>query len=773
MVVNAVKGYFTGGNLVVRVGIIVLFFGVGFLLKYAAEHTHLSIQVRLIGVALGAVGLLVLGWVLRARRRGFALALQGGAVGILYLTLFAALQLYALLPAELTFLLMAALGVGLCVLAIQQDSLALSMLGVTGGFLAPVLASSGQGNHVVLFSYYALLNAFVVAQAWFKAWRPLNLLAFLFTFGVGTAWGVLRYDPAYFATTEPFLLFFFVAYVAIAILFAFRRAPQLQHYVDGTLVFGNPVVAMGLQMLLVEQMPHGRAWSALGAGVFYLLLALWLQRTQRETLRLLKESFVALGIAFLTLAVPLWLDDTWTATTWALEGAAMVWMGLRQSRRLPWIGGLLLQLAAAVSYAARDELPVTQPVVNAACMGALFIALAGLASARVAAQPHVILARIGRWPSHLLLAWGLGWWLLAGVQEIDTFVPDDRQAGAVLGLCALTSFLCGGLMKPLSWPALRTPALSILPMLLLAALMWRAFLMHPAADGGVVAWPAAFAALWFSLYRTEAHIRAFHAALLHGLGIWLATLLASWELHWQTSSMPNGDVWAAVVWGAPGTLLLAMLGTAFAMRVWPLRNHVVAFKGWIASGLAVLLAGWMLWLNLSQGEVGVQPYLPLLNPVDLASALAVGVIFRWLSALWRKGDEILNMDDQRVAIGALVAVVFCWLNAVLLRSMHHWNGVPWELNALSADTAVQAALSIFWTLLALGAMLLSSRRQWRMVWFCGAALMAVVVGKLFLVDLAHVGTVARIVSFLVVGGLMLVIGYFSPLPPALKRQSSV
>ena len=126
---RAVRGYFTGGNLVVRVGIIVLFFGVGFLLKYAAEHANLSIQVRLTGVALGAIALFVVGWRLRHRRRGFSLALQGGAIGVLYLTLFAALHLYQLLPAGLTFALMAGLGVGSCLLAIRQDSLAFLVAG--------------------------------------------------------------------------------------------------------------------------------------------------------------------------------------------------------------------------------------------------------------------------------------------------------------------------------------------------------------------------------------------------------------------------------------------------------------------------------------------------------------------------------------------------------------------------------------------------------------------------------------------------------------------
>ncbi|MBL3921596.1 DUF2339 domain-containing protein, partial [Bacteroides thetaiotaomicron] len=86
-------------------------------------------------------------------------------------------------------------------------------MGSAGGFLAPVLLSTGQGNHVALFSYYALLNAGIFAIAWFKAWRPLNLLGFVFTFTIGSAWGVTAYRPALFASTEPFLILFFLMYV--------------------------------------------------------------------------------------------------------------------------------------------------------------------------------------------------------------------------------------------------------------------------------------------------------------------------------------------------------------------------------------------------------------------------------------------------------------------------------------------------------------------------------------------------------------------------------
>mgnify|MGYP006379157189 FL=1 len=80
---------------------------------------------------------------------------------------------------------------------------------------------------MALFSFYALLDVGIVIIAWYKAWRPLNVLAFLFTFAIGTFWGVTRYVPEQFASTEPFLILFFLMFVAIAVLFAWRRAPVL------------------------------------------------------------------------------------------------------------------------------------------------------------------------------------------------------------------------------------------------------------------------------------------------------------------------------------------------------------------------------------------------------------------------------------------------------------------------------------------------------------------------------------------------------------------
>ena len=222
------------------------------------------------GLVVAALVLQAVGWRLRRTRRAYAMALQGGAVGLLYLTIFAAFRLYDLLPALLTFALLLAVVALSVVLAVFQDAKSLAVLGTSGGFLAPILASTGSGDHVGLFSYYLILNAGIVTVAWFRAWRILNWIGFVFTFGIGFVWGAQYYQPAMFRSTEPFLVLFFVFYLSVAVLFALRQPPQLRGYVDGSLVFGLPAIAFSMQSALVRDIPFGRAYSSVAVSALYL-----------------------------------------------------------------------------------------------------------------------------------------------------------------------------------------------------------------------------------------------------------------------------------------------------------------------------------------------------------------------------------------------------------------------------------------------------------------------------------------------------------------------
>jgi uncharacterized membrane protein len=765
-----------GGNAMVRVGIVVLFFGVAFLLKYAAEHVHVPIEMRLTGVALGAIVLLVIGWRLRERAGGYGLVLQGGGVGVLYLVVFGAFRVWNLLPAELAFGLLVAVALASAVLAVAQDSRALAIAGVSGGFLAPLLASTGHGSHVMLFGFYLVLNLGVFAVAWYKAWRPLNLVAFAFTFVIGAFWGSSFYRPEHYASTQPFLIAFFLLYVAIAVLFALRRAAGKLDYVDSVLVFGVPLVAAGLQFGLIKEIEYGAAWSALALGIFYVLLARWLWALHRESLQLLAECFVALGVGFATLAIPLAFDGRWTAASWALEGAAALWVGSRQKRMLPRVFGLLLQPAAGIAFLAGSHGAVdVLPVLNSHFFGGLTIALAGLFCAWSLQRNETSAEGRASPVSGLLLAWGALWWLGTGWHELSRFVTDKSMVlGLQLLYSAASALACVFVRRRLAWPALSLAANALLAVMVLCAILWRSSSgSHPFAGEGYVAWPAAFVSLYWLLSRIESDLPEALVRASHCVTLWLLAALAGWECAWQLDEfVGEGRIWAQIGRPLVPTILAALIVARAPARAWPLESHRRVYLAHALAPVMVALWLWVLYINFaSNGNPAPLPYLPLLNPLDLAVALIAVVFVAWRRALATIEVPAPVGSLLQAAPAWLGATAFIWANGVLLRSLHYWADVPFQLDAMLRSTLVQASLSVFWTLLAMGAMVFANRRRERPLWVCGAALLGVVVVKLFIIDLERTGGVERIVSFIAVGILLLVIGYIAPVPPRKEEKS--
>jgi uncharacterized membrane protein len=757
-----VRRFFTGGNLIVRLGILILFIGVAFLLRYAAEHSHFSISERLTSVAAGALALLMLGWRLRGNRPGYALALQGGGVGVLYLTVFAALQLHQLNTAS-AFALLAVVGALSAALAILQDAMALAVMGATGGYLAPVLAASPGGDQVALFSYFALLNLGVVGIAWYRSWRALNVLAFFFTYGIGTAWGVLRYQPEALARTEPFVILFFLMFVAIAVLFAWRRAPTRTYYVDGALVFGTPLVTAGLQASLVHNIPYALAYSALLLSAFYLGAAWLLLRWRRDSLKMLVESFLALGVAFELLAIPCALAGSWTATAWALEGAGVLWIGLRQDRRRAVAAGLLLQVAAGASYSHLFDLSsiphLRGSTGGSQILAAWLISLTGLLCATQLRQQR------GEWLEpwrrqicFALFAWTVSWWLYAGVDLSHRHVTVASLSAVVMSFIACTALLSSLLGRRLNWTLPRGAALCLWPALCLFELsLWGE--AHPLAHAGLWAWPLSLALAWLILRRDEDVAPAPSAIALHCLGWWISVSLLTNEAAWQVASaVRESRAWADAVWGVVPAIALWQAVSGAGKTRWPFGTCPRAYAGWGAAGLSAFLLLWNLTMSVAcDGTATPLPYLPLLNPMDAAQALA-------LLALWRTW-RMATTGWRRSFAWAITLTAFVWLNAMLLRTLFHYQHVGYDFASIEASTLAQTSLTIFWTVLALAGMVWAHRHARRLPWMIGSALLGVVIAKLFLVDLSHTGTVPRIVSFLGVGLLMLIIGYFAPLPP--------
>ncbi|MDD2463884.1 MAG: DUF2339 domain-containing protein [Desulfobulbus sp.] len=757
--------FITGGNPVLKIGLVVFFFGVAFLLKYAAQKNLLPIELRLAGVALGGLAMLVLGWRLRCKHLLYGLSLEGGGIGVLYLVVFAASKVYPLLPMPMALAIMVGLVAFSGLLSVLQESKGLAVSGSIGGFLAPVLMSTGGGSHVLLFSYYALLGSGILGIGWFKAWRELNLVGLAFTFGLFSLWAGTSYSSDLFASTEPFLILFFLMYCLIAVLFALRQPLKLRGFIDGPQVFGLPIVCSSLQAYLVHDFRYGMACSALALGAWYVGLARLLWNRMGDGMRLLTEVFLALGVVFASLSIPLGLDPHWTTASWALEGAAMIWVGVRQNRLGARIFGLILQAGAALAFLEHTDLPTGSMIfANRVYLGCALIGIAALFSSywfdrlgeKVRSWEHPL--------PLLLLGWGLLWWYTGGLMDLERHRLLLHPQPKFLLYACLTSAALTWLCRRYRWQRLSLSLLLLLPMMLLvyaAQFLDGSLLLQQA---GWLAWPLAFSLQYGLIKRYEHLWPARTGPLMHCLSLWLLLLALATEIAFRVQRIDGlAESWSAATWAVVPVFLLYLLEFKGQHLTWPVERHAAIYHG-IASDVPVFAL--LLWCFTSfalSGDPAPLPYIPLLNPLELIElTIFLLAILRWL-----RGRSVWPPKGQLPLLGLLA---FAGLNVVTARSVHFYNGTWYCIDALFASPVFQAAIAALWALLALSLTVLGARKEQRPTWLVGAGLLGLVVCKLFVIDLSGTGSIGRIISFLVVGMLMLVIGYFAPLPPKSSNE---
>ena len=761
--------FFTEGNPIVRIGMVVMFFGLSFLVKYASNQGMFPIELRMAAVAAIAIALIGLGWKTRLKEGGYGLVLQGGGIAALYLTIFAAAKMYSLMPTSLAFGLMFIIVMLGAMLAILQNAQVLALMATAGGFLAPILTSDGSGNHVGLFSFYLLLNIGILSIAWFKTWRLLNWVGFVFTFVITSAWGVLKYEPHLYASTQPFLLAFFALYLIVSILFSLKQPPNLKGLVDGSLVFGLPIVGFGLQTALLKHTEYGLAISAIVLAAIYIGLARMLWMKYQQTHRVLIESFIALGVTFATLTIPLALDAQWTSATWALEAAGLIWVGLRQQRFLPRLAGYLLYVAAVCSLVIKGIEAGATLFITGDFIGLVILAASAFSIAYLLTRYSEHSLRTEKPLAQLTLIIGWLWWLLAGYLEIEAHVAGEQHFPSLILFFSLSVIALVLFSAKVQWPQLTRLGFWLLPLSVVLAMrnfgegIFVGYDVYPSQHWGLLALSVFVAVQYWFLWRQRESVACGLLSVFHVLTAWFLFSLVYWEAsHWQSELQWYGTS-AAILWFVCLIVPLIALLNLTNKSIWPFAHYPSDYKNLIP---APLMFGLLLWFIYACRYSGItdQFYLPVLNPLDLAQA-AVLLIFAY--AL--KRDFIgLRSAPAELRYGVIGLMGFAWINVVLLRAIHQYAHIDYVAEVMWNSVTVQMALSILWAICALVVMNLSRRLQERKLWMLGAGLLGCVLLKLFTKDLTGTGTLARIVSFMVVGGLMLLIGYLSPIPAKAK-----
>ena len=751
--------WFWESNPLAKIGIVLLFFGVASVLRLVIDHGLLPVPVRLIAAAVAGIALIAFGIAKArdARHRVFGLALQGGGFALLYLVGYFMLTRYAMIGQGPAFAAFAALGVGCVALAARQDGPVLAVLGLSGAFLAPVLAGSETQTPLPLFLYFTLLNIFILGVDWFRAWRVLNIAGFVFTLAVGMVWAIGNYHPPHYLVTQVFVILFLAAYSAMPVATTIFRAPGSAGWQDGMLLFGTPLVGCFLQAQLVGDTPYGLAWSALAGSLWYFMLWGLIAHRASSTPPLIAYAHFGIAAFLATIAVPLAFDAQVTSAFWAAEGAAVVWYGVRTRRTIAQATGLLMQVAAGIAlflgWHARHR---GLPVANDAVLGAALVVGAALFSTRILQR----IAGTTPVPPTLPLGWAAVWWFTTGFAEISRCAPWALQPSYHLLFVAASVVAVDGLSMRWRWPQLRAASLLLTAAAALAAVVTIGRIGHPFAGFMAFALPLALVLHHILLATDEKRGVPSFQSVRHVGGWWLLLASLVLETSWQAERHAEPPhFWAFVAVVAVLAASIALVAGGAKRGLWP---FAVAEAHYVPLGIFPALAGLVVLLPLGNatlsGADGLGwPYLPLLNVFDATQVAATASLLLLVG--------VLKPEEGRLLRGVLIALAFIWLSALAARIAHHWGGVPFAGEPLLRSTLFHALLTLLWTGTAIATLVLASRCGLRMAWFGGITLLCVVGAKLLLFDAAGRGTLTWAATLIGVALLVLAAGYFAPLPP--------
>lgn len=864
--------WFFGENLVVRVGALVLLVGVVLLLKLASQYIEVSMPVRMALVALGGLVITAVGYRTTAKKRSYGLTLQGVGFAVIYLTVFASFKLYGLLPSTLTFGVLALLA-GLTVMfSVWQNALPLAVLAFGGAFFAPILVSRPDGSVVMLFSYYLLLNIAVAVIAHYRTWKLLNALSLAVTFGLAYVWGFRAFSGnsvgAGWLSLRWQLLGLVVGHMALYLFIAVRYSQQVVSYnqtllqmntgvakrpilsIDSGLLFGTALLGFGLMASLLNDLPYHLAFASSALSAIYLSLGLWLLKHHRRSIagdpqannqfdnsfELLIEASLALGCGFLALVIPLALSAKWISIGWAVQGAALVWLGARTQRRWTVYFGLALQgfsIVLLVGFdtlmrhwyglldqlsiphqtsivAASSTLPLT--VLTACVLLSAFILRHGrvniaAATPQAKAQPqtqlqpaavkttHKRVQQIADNASHSFVATALvvvGFVLyLSAILSADPFWNNGGKTTTIKIAVGMAVFLIVGQLmhQRFVWRSMRKVSRLILPFAMISWVL--VCLTHVKVETVVD--------------LNDYHIKAFSGLgryLLAMLGcLAIAKLLGAWLLsRWHRDRLDTSV--DALVWFLVLIAMLTWMLQQVPFNYWQHAQELRAIITILPTVLAVLgLMSLLLLPRLQAFGDRLLGWLEIDTLLKHSAYILVPMTFIWsLSANFSLDGQLsgvylplLNPLDLTLISILLyqsyvalkvntnyrtIVLVICGLGAfvtvssMLVRGFASVWGTPTWEHSAWSVSMVQTGLTILWTVIAMVLMFLANKKAIRLVWFAGIALLTIVVAKLVLIDMSNTSAVLRVVSFIGAGLLMLVIGYLAPLPPKVGKPKS-
>ncbi len=771
-----------GGKFALWVGATLVLLAASFGIAYSWQFLGPTGRV-LIGTLAGITFLAVGEFAKGRTAKWFVEGITALGLALLYLTIWAAAMRYRILDFSIAFgamSLVTAMGV---IASVRHDALSLILFATVGGFLTPVLLrAEGGGKTLALpfFGYITVLNAGILATAAHKRWWVVNLVAFFATLLIASGWALFNYEPNLRWQTFAFATVNFLIFTGIGFAYPlrFRERSELAdltfllmvasvYFVVGALLLWQPLTSVA--------MPKPLAFMRGALGVFPIsLAAFWavvgeFVRKRLPNDKALMLTTYGLAVGFLTIAIPMQFEGNPIAIAWAVEAAVLTAVSLRISPEqtpaefLRDVAQLVWLLALAVAlWLDLTKAIEWRPILNERF--ATFAVLIG--SSAFMAREHWLRGTEVSSAMAAIIASGLVFWLLAHeilawFEWAGWFTEFQAEAAwlTVFGIWAIVAvaFISLGL-RP-SAPMQAAQVLSVIALLLasfgtailslsVVTVDWR-WMLNPRFVNAVIVLTTLIVAASISAKLTERSdwlapsVFAFAASILGVLTLSEEIYAGFWQ--WR---FPSAENWEVAAWLCIfGFWSIASVGIWLAGLKWRmsiLRNTGLTL--WLLTLLGLFpisslpeISEWQPIFNFRAGA--------FIMIIAAGTVLAVGIK--------RRQEDLTEIEReiwQPTYLGAAVNFLALW---ALTQETHFWFSKNRFPSPETWGYAAQGAISVVWAIYAAIAMALGIVKRWTGARWLGLILLCAAVLKVFIFDLGFLTLPYRMLSFGVLGLILL------------------
>lgn len=323
------------------VGMVMLLFGVGYFMKYAYDNAWIGPKGRLTIGVIASFAALVLGE--RFRRKQWPVLFQafsGGALAALYLCVYFSFQVYHLSNQGIASFLAIVVTAFAVALAVAYNSITIEILALAGGFLSPVILSTGENHPYAFFTYIAILNLVAIATAVYRRWRLIDLLCLFGTIVMYVGWALKFYAPDQMQPALIFTSLFYLMFLLIPTIHGLIN--RLVQDAQGIMMILAACILSFLSYfsILYPTYRYSLGFIAIAQALLvFLVFYVWIKRVGKSGAT--GASLLSIALGLVTIAIPIQLELYGIPVAWAMEGVVLTYVGMRLKNNIPKIAGFI------------------------------------------------------------------------------------------------------------------------------------------------------------------------------------------------------------------------------------------------------------------------------------------------------------------------------------------------------------------------------------------------------------------------------------------------